>query len=1126
MLPHSALLSQLFRLTSPLPDDAELLRRWVECRDEYAFTALVSRHGRMVFGVCRRVLGNSHDAEDAFQAVFLTLARKAASLRHPEALPGWLHGVAVRLARKARTAAMRRHSACRVDCKSALQEPADPHPDPLDALSARELLGLIDREIARLPETYRLPLVLCDLEGRTQAEAAQLLGWTLGSFRGRLLRGRERLRTRLVRRGIAPAVLAAACVQGTTDAAALTVSVSRLAVRFVSSPEAVQLSPSVAALVREGIRGMMLTKLKLAAVVLLAACTLVAGAGLLAWSMSAPQPAEDRAEDKSPPAPVSVKPQVRRDQAGDPLPAEAISRLGTIRLRHGHGVLIYSLAFAPDGKTLVSAGSDALRIWEIATGKQIRRIDKGSSATNLIDISPDGKLAAVAMLDRAGYVGVMEVATGQFVRRFSKRQVWSPCFSPGGKMIATFGHPSSEIDLWDSATGNALGMLKGHQDQVTSVIFSTDEKTLISAGDDRTIRFWDVAAGKELRQIRTENGVEKIALSPDGRFLASLGHVKHENAFGFYSEAVILLWDARTGKELRRLTMRPKDFGTAIIGFTALLFTRDGKALVTGGFDGVIRIWDAATGKEMQQFSGFGGAPMLFVLHPDGKTLAVASGGSTISLIRLDTGTDLLALSGHRAGIGSVLLKSGGRVAVTASSDGRLRFWDARTGRAQRDRATEPDAVIRILPGEMTYLSADEDRKLRIRDLDTGKEVRVLQGWKGHPSRFTLSPDGHILAQIDADKKVHLINSATGEVLHTLAGFNLPFMGMSFSPDGRRLFIWSGDKTVTVWDTATGAKRRQLSGPTQLKKRRRRPGGNVYLSFTAKLSPDGKLLAFGFQHDDLGLPVLDTITGKEVRRFTTGKDGVSELEFSPDGKSIAWGGWRDGTVYLGEIATGQQRHRFTGHEGRIYSLAFSADGQTLISGSEDTTALVWDLTGRLTTGTNFGKALSAEELERHWETLAGDDTEAAYRAIPRLAAGPTHSIPFLRTRLRPVAPVDEERVQQWIADLDSDQFAVREKATSELKKAGAAALHAMRKALTEKPALEKRRRLEPLIEAQEREEWSPSSENLRSRRAIEVLERVGTAEAKDVLTMLASGAPGAWQTLDARAALQRLAARR
>lgn len=249
------------------------------------------------------------------------------------------------------------------------------------------------------------------------------------------------------------------------------------------------------------------------------------------------------------------------------------------------------------------------------------------------------------------------------------------------------------------------------------------------------------------------------------------------------------------------------------------------------------------------------------------------------------------------------------------------------------------------------------------------------------------------------------------------------------------------------------------------------------------------------------------------------------MAFSPDGKSLAWGGPLSTTVYLGEIASGRVRQRFEGHKGQINSLVFSADGKMLLSGSVDTTALVWDLTGRLTLGKKYGTALSADDLETHWKVLAAEAAEAAFRSTQVLAADPVRSIPYLRTRLHPVAPADEKRLQQWIADLDSDPFAVREKATAELEKLGPAALHAMRKALDGKPNLETRRRLEPLIEKLEREEWPTSGERLRICRALEVLERAGTPEASEVLTALANGAPGARQTLEAKAALQRLAQR-
>jgi RNA polymerase sigma factor (sigma-70 family) len=179
-------------------DDAALLQRFVARRDETAFAALLARHGPMVLGVCRRILRDDHEAEDVFQAVFLLFARKANNLRHPKTLAAWLYGVARRLALMTQRSSRRRRQRENAHAGTAPTGNAD----PLDELSARELLLALDEELARLPERYRLPLILCGLEGRSQAEAARLLGWTAASVRGRLERGRTRLRSRLLRRGL------------------------------------------------------------------------------------------------------------------------------------------------------------------------------------------------------------------------------------------------------------------------------------------------------------------------------------------------------------------------------------------------------------------------------------------------------------------------------------------------------------------------------------------------------------------------------------------------------------------------------------------------------------------------------------------------------------------------------------------------------------------------------------------------------------------------------------------------------------------------------------------------------------------------------------------------------------
>jgi RNA polymerase sigma factor (sigma-70 family) len=270
---------QLSAPPEPEPD-ADLLARFAGQHDEVAFAALVARHGAMVLNLCRRVLGDAHAAEDAFQATFLVLARKAGSLTRPEALAGWLHGVACRVALKAR----RRTASRTPQPLSEAHEPADPRPDPLAELSARELLGVLEEEVRQLPQAYRLAVVLCCLEGLSQEEAAQRLSCTPGSIKARLERGRRRLHQRLQRRGLTLAAalgcvevsrgMASAALLGTTVAAAVPFAAGALGEARVSE--------TVIALAQEGLQAMSVSKVKMALVVLVSVGVLGAGMGWLA----------------------------------------------------------------------------------------------------------------------------------------------------------------------------------------------------------------------------------------------------------------------------------------------------------------------------------------------------------------------------------------------------------------------------------------------------------------------------------------------------------------------------------------------------------------------------------------------------------------------------------------------------------------------------------------------------------------------------------------------------------------------------------------------------------------------------------------------------------------------------
>lgn len=289
--------------------DGQLLERFAESqgRDEVgqrAFEALVERHGAAVLRVCRAVLGDPHEADDAFQATFLVLARRSRSIRDREAVGAWLRGVAYRVAGCALAARIRRTAHEQAAARTAGRSPIPDEP--------KDWVPMLREEIAGLPEKFRLPLVLCYLDGLNQDEVARRLGWPIGTVRSRLARGRDRLRRRLILRGVTPAIAATAVSTWRETIAAL-LPFPRAAVKWpveslansAMSPaststttiSAATATPPVAALTREVLRTMLWTKMKLHAAAWLTAGLLVAATGFAAGRAGAfqdPGPGEDR----------------------------------------------------------------------------------------------------------------------------------------------------------------------------------------------------------------------------------------------------------------------------------------------------------------------------------------------------------------------------------------------------------------------------------------------------------------------------------------------------------------------------------------------------------------------------------------------------------------------------------------------------------------------------------------------------------------------------------------------------------------------------------------------------------------------------------------------------------------
>jgi RNA polymerase sigma factor (sigma-70 family) len=303
-------------------DDRQLLRRFAATRDEAAFAALLRRHGSLVLGVCRRVLGNLHDAEDAFQATFLTLARQAATAGRRAALGTWLYRVAYRTALRAR-----RQSAARR--RREQSAPPRGESDPLAEVTGRELMSVLDAELYALPEQLRAPLVLCYLEGKARDEAARELGWSLGTLKRRLAQGRTALRARIAGRGISPAALLAAGIGGAVVSASLA-EATTTAARLVASGQANALPVGVALL----LRGATAARRKLIGLAAVLVTLAAASAGVFAYRSppAKEEPPPGRAEAPRPreePLPVKPDPDGSKkmtvkgrvlDAVGKPLP--------------------------------------------------------------------------------------------------------------------------------------------------------------------------------------------------------------------------------------------------------------------------------------------------------------------------------------------------------------------------------------------------------------------------------------------------------------------------------------------------------------------------------------------------------------------------------------------------------------------------------------------------------------------------------------------------------------------------------------------------------------------------------------------------------------------------------------
>jgi RNA polymerase sigma factor (sigma-70 family) len=1095
-------LQHLRKLTDPCRDrelsDLDLLECFRRCREEAAFTLLVQRHGSMVLNACRRILSNEQDAEDAFQATFLVLVRKAGTIRKDASLSSWLHIVATRIAHRALAQSARRRA-----CERTTLPPAR-DANSIDALAAGELRAALDEEIARLPAKYRTPLVLCYLAEKTHEQAAGELGWPKSSVTARLAKARELLQRRLTQRGftVPAGLLAALLTESTANAAVpslLMLSTVRQAMKTLSGDT---LGATLAAALAGGfIKGATLPK-NAVMLTLLAILGFAAALGYRMAVSSIPIPMQEgtqktqTTEESRGTKFGGRKPRV--DLLGDSLPDEAVARMGSSRLRHSFP---RALLFSQDGKILHSSAEDGLRSWDTATGKLLRRFEfeKGDRQTNCRLV---GASIIRAVLDEKWTVTVqvLEASTGRIRRRVRIKEparVANPTVSPDGKHVAVA--LQNEMRLYDTTTGEMVQRIPVKGVAAWDIAFSPDSK--IVAHNDLstdTIYFHDTATGKLIRELKRPGDTTlHLAFSPDGRFLASMPQSK------ITDKGAVSIWNLGEGKEVHRWTHPfPKAISAA--------FSPDSKYVAIGGARGGAVLWDMNTGKEVRRLNPHGGVSHI-AFSPDGKMLAAASPRGAIRLYDATTGKILPGSADPDLQFVSSLRFSpdGKRLFGDASA---CLIWDPSTGR-ELQRIADPKLLefkhpndmrnLVLSPDESRLAAANSDGTITVWDAATCKEKHVLKGHDRVVWNLMFTPDSRYLISNGSDELVRVWDAAGGRMKHQIRG-QTP---LAVSRDTRYLATADAKTpTVFLYDLSTGKETKRFTWQQQ--------GMVIGLAF----SPDGRSLAVAGNirgADKPGVIMIWDLDGEQSAQMFEGqKTPVWSVAFSPDGRTLAAGDGAGGLI-LWEVSSGRPRHRFVGHESQIQAVAFSPDGRTLAASSADAPVYVWDVAGSLEPKPH---RLSQDELRSCWNALGSDDAAAAFAAIRRLAATAEQTVPFLRQHLKPVAAPDLKRVRQLVEMLDSDDFEKRQNAAEELEKQADGAGSLLRRVLREeKPSLEVRRRLQQILEA-----IRIKPDSLRAVRAVETLESIGTPEAVRLLDELAHGAAEARLTREAKASKGRL----
>lgn len=960
----------------PLADDVsdgELLQRYASSRSGAAFAELVRRHGPMVYGTCRRIANNGADADDAFQATFFVLARKACSIRSINAVGSWLHGVAVKVARKAQQQAIKRRIRQMAAARPEAVQPATPVAD---------WWAVVDDELNQLPEVLRQAILACDIGGKSRSKAARELGWPEGTVAKRLTRARQELAKRLTRRGVTLGVTALSTALAAEARAAVP---SQVLAETISQATAYAVTPGAGSVavrtLAEGVmRSMKASVVKLWAITGLMAM-LLGGVGIM-FAVGATQPPQKK---KDPPRVAGELNGAKADaivwkektvlETPGWLPGSvAYSSDGKALVVGGTSgdVIVFTtatfkekwtadaggsfaaVAFTADGKSVLVTFKDGVRFLDAETGKAGATIEEVNALADwrylAVGVFPDRVVESgneklvrhkIVLGTPLGYVvkdWIESAAPGTITTSTTMKNTTKPAdpkavplaVDPAGTSAIITGPPHRDTGknvLWAYVCGNyekgspGNRLLEGHEAIVVSAAWSKDGKTAVTGDAGGRVIVWDATNMKETRRLELGQRIAALAVTADGKQIAAVAVGK---------QAEFYIWEA--AKPANNLKpMHVDDSGYAGSIHASLAFSPDGQRLAgtacdtawltrLGELAGKVHVWETANAKsEAKPPEQPQPAPLTWKLQ------------EPITDPQFDSRSVAISLDGKRFAV-----DSGKKTFVYETATGKKLF-------------TVDGNFAHFIGGELYTLT---DRVIQY-DAESGKEKHSSAVLKTRIrlSHAAISPNGKVVAGCDGMEAL-LRDAATGLEPVSLAGQgkqirdyngNYPTDAIAWSHDGKRVasVYMRGDVPghggMAVWDAATGKRLVHLEN---------KPGSPSGRTMSFVFSPNDKTIAVGgLTRDARGassLTLLDTATLKTLQSTPIdSRDGgadVTAVAFTPDGSTVAAAVYLHSgkaplvRVLLWNPAAGEIIHLLPEHDTpSIAALAFTPDGHTLVA---------------------------------------------------------------------------------------------------------------------------------------------------------------------------------------------------